>query len=102
MLEDREYNALKEYIARTTKQKVRDKKIRALGVNPLYHGQPKRLLEVGHSYADLEPDAPSEQIVAIFEIQTLFCVCTPNRGGGRGLPYFFTRESVYVVEEWEG
>lgn len=101
MPKDKKYCALKEYIARTTNQKVRDKKIRALGVNPLYHGQPKRLLEVGQVYSDLEPGTPSERIVAIFEIQTLFCVCTPSRGAGEGLPYFFTRESVYRVEEME-
>ena len=32
------------------------KKIAAIGVNPLYHGQSKRMIEVGHYYADLEPE----------------------------------------------
>lgn len=98
MLDDHEYQNIKNYLEDLTGKKVRGKKIRALGVNPLYHGQSKRLIEVGKYYADLEPEAPAEQVVAIFET-TLFCVCTPSRGAGQGLPYFFTRESVYIVEE---
>jgi len=94
------YEEIKAYIEQLTRHRVRDKKIRAIGVNPLYHGTPKRLLEVGHYYADLEPGAPAQKIVAIFET-TLFCVCTPERGAGTGLPYFFTRESVYCVELME-
>jgi hypothetical protein len=100
MLDNQKYQELKTYIEELTGHKVRHRKIQALGVNPLYHGQPKRLLEIGKYYAEMEPGAPPEQIVAIFET-TLFCVCTPNRGAGKGLPYFFTRESVYVVKEME-
>lgn len=100
MSDNTRYNEIKAYIENLTGHRVRDKKIRAIGVNPLYHGTPKRLLEVGHYYADLEPGAPSQKIVAIFET-TLFCVCTPDRGAGIGLPYFFTRESVYRVEPIE-
>jgi len=95
-----EYESLKRYIEKLTGHRVRDKKIRALGVNPLYHGLPKRLLEVGKYYSELEPGSPPELIVAIFET-SLFCVCTPERGAGQGLPYFFTRDSVYRVEEME-
>ena len=100
MPEDVSYSEIKTYIERMTGHRVRDKKIRAIGVNPLYHGTPKRLLEVGRYYADLEPGAPAQKIVAIFET-TLFCVCTPERGAGTGLPYFFTRESVYTVVAME-
>jgi hypothetical protein len=100
MLDDKEYEKIKKYLENLTGKKVRSKKIRALGVNPLYHGQPKRLIEVGKQYSELEPDEPPEEVIAIFET-TLFCVCTSLRGGGQGLPYFFTRESVYLVEEME-
>lgn len=96
MPDDIRYEEIKAYIERLTGHRVREKKIRAIGVNPLYHGTPRRLLEVGRRYADLEPGSPAEEIVAIFET-TLFCVCTPQRGAGQGLPYFFTRESVYEV-----
>jgi len=98
MIDDQEYQRIKEYIENLTEQKITHKKIMALGVNPPYHGQPKRLIEVGKSYADLEPGAPAEEVVAIFESKA-FCVCTPHRGAGQGLPYFFTRDTVYLVKE---
>lgn len=97
-MDDREYQRIKEYIENLTGQKISSKKIMALGVNPPYHGQPKRLIEVGKFYAELEPGAPLEEVVAIFESKS-FCVCTPDRGAGRGLPYFFTRDTVYLVKE---
>lgn len=98
MLDDREFEEVRKYLEGLTGQKISHRKIRALGVNPPYHGQPKRLIEIDRYYADLEPGAPPEQVVAIFESKS-FCVCTANRGAGKGLPYFFTRDSVYQVEE---
>ncbi len=98
MIDDDEREKIRQYLENLTGQKVSDRKIRALGVNPPYHGQPKRLIEVGKSYADLEPGAPSEEILAIFESKS-FCVCTATRGTGTGLPYFFTRDTVYRLEE---
>jgi hypothetical protein len=100
MLDDKEFGAIKEYLESLTGQKVLDKKIRALGVNPPYHGQPKKLIEVGKYYSELEPGAPSEQVIAILESKS-FCVCTPTRGAGNGMPYIFTRDTVYLVEESE-
>lgn len=98
-MEHDEYERVKKYVECLLGHRVRERKIRAVGVNPLYHRQPKRLIEVGKYYSDLEPGAPREQVLAIFET-TLFCVCTPTRGAGHGVPYLFTRESVYRVEEF--
>jgi hypothetical protein len=39
-------------------------------------------------------------VVAIFE-SVSYLVCTPDRGAGEGLPYFFTRNEVREVEEGE-
>lgn len=98
MIDDKEYQKLKENVERLIGQKITQKRITALGVNPPYHGQPKRLIEVGKACADLEPGAPAEEVIAIFESRA-YCVCTPSRGGGQGLPYFFTRDAVYLVKE---
>lgn len=60
MLDAARYEEIKPYIERLTAKKVRDRKIRAIGVNPLYHGSPERLPEVGQLYADLEPGDPPQ------------------------------------------
>jgi len=95
-MDEEKREEIRLYLEKTLGHPVRKKHITALGVNPPYHGQGKRLLEVGNSYADLEPGSPSEKILAIFETK-LFCVCTATRGAGEGLPYFFTRDTVYEV-----
>ena len=77
---------------------VRKKPIRSIGVNPRQRSVPKMLIEVGKKYAGLEPGAPEEEIIAIFE-STLFCVCTESRGTGGNPPYYFLREDVFSVEE---
>ncbi len=100
MLDENRYEEIRRYIEKLTGQPVRDKKIRAIGVNPPYHGSPKRLIEVGKIYADLEPGSPPEEILAIYESKS-FCVCTAERGALKGLPYFFTRDTVYEVIEME-
>jgi hypothetical protein len=97
-IDEQKYREIKTYLEKTLGYPIRDKKIAALGVNSLYHGQPKRLIEVGKNYSDLEPGSPSEKVIAIFETK-LFCVCTESRGCLQGLPYFFTRETVYNVIE---
>jgi len=53
-------------------------------------------IEVGSQCANLEPDAPSQLVVAIFESRS-FIVCTPDHGTGKGMPYFFTRDEVKKV-----
>ena len=100
MLNREELDKLKSYLENLLGHPITDKRIKAIGVNPLFHGQSKQLIEVGQFYSDLEPGAPEEQVIAIFETK-LFCVCTPQRGGGEGLPYFFTRQTVYEVIEME-
>lgn len=96
MIDNNRYQEIREYLEKTLGHPIKNKKIAAIGVNPLYHGQSSRMIEVGHFYADLEPDAPSEQVLAIFETK-LFCVVTESRGACRGLPYFFTRDTIYDV-----
>ena len=88
------------YLAKLMRSPVRDKRIKAIEVNPLYHGSSRRSIEVGQHYADLEPGAPSQLVVAIFESNS-FLVCTPERGYGEGVPYIFTRQEVKGVEKEE-
>ena len=87
-----------DYLAKLMRRPVRDKRIKAIEVNPLYHGYSRRRIEVGQYYADLEPGAPSQLVVAIFESDS-FLVCTPERGCGEGVPYIFTRQEVRDVEK---
>ena len=98
MLSRLELTEIKRYLEQTLGHEIMDKRIEAIGINPPYHGQSKRLIRVGTTYADLEPGAPEEQVIAIFETK-LFCVVTKTRGAGTGLPYFFTRDTVFEVRE---
>jgi hypothetical protein len=91
-----ERKRIAEYLARLMRRTIHDKQITAIEVNPLYHGSPRRWIEVGRHYAELEPEAPSQLVIAIFESDS-FLVCTPERGAGKGLPYIFTREEVKRV-----
>ncbi len=99
-LDDKRHEEIRLYLEKLLKNKVLKKKIRAIVVNPLYHGSPKRKIEVGNYYADIEPEAPRQKVVAIFESRP-FVVCTEERGAGEGLPYFFTREEVRRVDEFD-
>ena len=92
-----EREKIKKYLEQLLGQKMKDLHIRAIGVNARYHGVPKRLIEEGQTYRDLEPGAPPERVIAIFEA-AFFCVCTPSRGAGEGMPYLFHRQDVYHVE----
>ena len=94
-----EREAIRQYVAKTLGVKIRERKIRAIQVNARYRWQPPLRIEVGHSYSNLEPDAPMEEVVAIFE-STVFCVCTSNRGTERGMPYLFNRDDITSVEEY--
>ena len=97
VLSEEEWRRVHEYVQEGSRAPVKEKRIRAITVNPAYRWQPKIRIEVGRYYSNLEPDAPREQVIAIFESAS-FLVCTPSRGGGRGVPYFFSREDVRQVE----
>ncbi len=101
LMEADERKQVVDYLAKLMQRPVRDKRINAIEVNPLYHGSSRRRIEVGQHYADLEPDAPSQLVVAIFESDS-FLVCTPERGYGEGVPYIFTRQEVKGVEKEGG
>jgi len=92
-----EREEIKKYLEQLLGQMMKDKHVRAIGVNARYHGLPKMLIEEGKSYSDLEPEAPRELVIAIFEA-AFFCVCTASRGAGEGMPYLFHRQDVYNVE----
>ena len=79
--------------------KIRARNIYSITVNPASHQMPKMKIEVGRSYKNLEPEAKSEKVLAIFE-STTFLVCTQKRGLENGLPYFFARGDVVRVEEY--
>ncbi|MFH1894178.1 MAG: hypothetical protein ABIK83_16025 [Candidatus Zixiibacteriota bacterium] len=97
MLTESEREEIKIYLEGVVLGKMRDRVIRAIEVNSRYRHQPKMRIEVGKSYRDLEPGAPYEEVVAIFESES-FLVCTKERGAGTGLPYYFVREDVRRVE----
>ena len=97
-MDKNEHKRIAAYLAKLMNRPVRNKRIKSIDVNPLHHGLPRRRIEVGKHYADLEPDAPAQLVVAIFESDS-FLVCTPERGAGEGLPYIFTRAEVKGVEE---
>jgi hypothetical protein len=90
---------IKARLEKLTKTRVRAKKIRAITVNPSSHHLPKMTIEVGKICKTLEPGAPPEKVLAIFEA-ALFLVVTEGRGLNKGLPYFFIRGDVKNVEEY--
>ncbi len=89
---------IRQYLEKLVKEKVHDKHIRSLTVNPLYHGSAKMRVVSGQLCTNLEPDTPAQMVLAIFESQS-FLVCTEERGAGKGLPFIFTRTEVVRVEE---
>lgn len=90
---------IKARLEKLTRTRVRPKKIKAITVNPSNHHLPKMTIEVGKICKTLEPDAPPEKVLAIFEA-ALFLVVTESRGFSGGLPYFFFRGDVRDVEEY--
>lgn len=91
---------IRTYLEQLTGVKVRDRKVKGIRVNPSQHSLPPLHIEVGKVCANLEPEAPPEKVLAIFEA-TVYLVCTATRGAGQGLPYFFAREDVTKVEFME-
>jgi hypothetical protein len=78
--------------------KIRRRSIRAIRVKAPVGYRSSLLIEVGKSYRNLEPDAPVEEVIAVFESDS-FLVCTETRGACRGLPYYFARGDVTRVFE---
>lgn len=97
MISDEEREKIKEYLEGYVQGKVREKKIKSMRVNMSYKGRPYVVIEVGKYYSDLEPGAPREQVIAIFESES-FLVCTRERGAMHGPPYYFIRENVREVK----
>ena len=96
MLTNEELIALRQNLEKTLKSQIKPRTIKAIRVNSAYHWQPPMLIEVGRSVPNLEPDAPAQEILAIFE-SVSFMVCTATRGVGDTPPYFFAREDVRQV-----
>lgn len=97
MLNDDKLSNIRNYLEKLFGQKIEKKKIKSITVNPLYHGQNKRTIVIGKTYANLEPDSPPQKILAIFESKS-YLVCTAERGAGQGMPYIFTRDTVLSVD----
>jgi hypothetical protein len=85
------------YLEKLFGKPVSRRPIRRIEVNPPFHGQGRRFVTVGELSADLEPGAPSETVLAIFESMS-YLVCTAERGAGKGMPYIFTRDAVVRVD----
>ncbi len=100
MLTDEERDALALRLEKDCELKIRPKQIQAIKINSRCHWQPPMKIEVGKMARNLEKDSPSEEVIAIFESVT-FLVVTKDRGGDGGLPYFFLREDVRRVWEFE-
>lgn len=97
MISAEEREKIRLYLENLTGVHVRDVAIKSIRVNPARHSLPPMHIRVGEVYANLEPGAPPETVIGIFEAPS-YLVCTPTRGAGRGLPYFFTREEVLEVQ----
>ena len=100
MISKERHIELLEYLRKTMKVNVKDKRIKAITVNSANHWQPKMHIEVGRSYRDLEMDSPREEVIAIFE-SSVFYVCTATRGDMVGLPYLFARPDVRLVVPYD-
>jgi hypothetical protein len=97
MISDDQFEKMRAAIEKLIGVSVSSKKIKSIGVNPRARHIPKMTIEVSHTYNELEPKAPAEKVLAIYEA-TLFCVCTETRNGINAPPYFFLREDVFNVE----
>lgn len=100
MLSQNEFETLRRKLEEMFGETVSDRKIRALRVNSGYRWQPPLHIEVGQYCANLTPDGPPEEIVAIFESRS-FLVCTPDHGVKSGSPVIFTRADVKQVTDME-
>ncbi len=100
MLSFDEREELARRLEKELELEIRPKKIRAVKINSSCHWQPPMKIEVGKMARELEKDSPSEEVVAIFESVT-FLIVTKERGATSGLPYFFLREDVRRVWEFD-
>ncbi len=98
MISEESREKIRSDLEKTIGVRISKKRIKSIGVNPRQRSIPKMVIRVGEKYSGLEPGAPEEEIIAIFE-STLFCICTPSRGTGGNPPYYFLREDVFSVEE---
>lgn len=99
-LTDSEYDEIKRYLEKFVDGKIRSRKIMSIRVLMSYKGKPSVTIEVGKYYDELEPDAPREQILAIFESESFLAV-TKSRGALEGPPYYFIRENVREVRTFD-
>jgi len=100
MLSQDEFETLRRKLEDMYGERVSGRKIQALRVNSGYRWQPPLYIEVGSYCANLTPDGPPEEIVAIFESRS-FLVCTPEHGVKSGSPLIFTRADVKQVVDTE-
>ncbi len=100
MLTKVEWEELRAKLDKQLKPDVKKRRIKAIKINSAYHWQPPLYIEVGKKVGPLEPDAPPELIVAIYE-SSAFMVVTPKHGYDEGLPHFFAKEDVQQVVEFE-
>ena len=96
-MQSMERERIKTYLENLLGKKMKDRPVSALEVNPRYHDSPRLRIEEGRPCAGLEPGAPAETVLGIFEAE-FFCVCTAERGAGKGMPYLFHRQDVTGVE----
>ena len=92
------HQEIADYLEKLFGKPVSRKPIRRIEVNPPFHGQGRRYVTVGERCSELEPGAPAETVLAIFESMS-YLVCTAERGAGKGMPYIFTRDAVLRVDE---
>ena len=100
MLTKDELDEIRLHLEKQLNIRIRKKHIKALTVYPTHQQIPNMHIEVGKSYRNLEPGAPPDNVLAIFE-SVSFLVCTQKRGIEEGLPYFFAREDARKVEEMD-
>jgi hypothetical protein len=58
-------------------------------------------IKIGKYLDNRLSDRPDEEVMAIFECDDLFLVCTPLRGVLKDMPYLFGKAGVYKVEYME-
>jgi hypothetical protein len=100
MISDEKLEELRKAVEKLVNIPVSKRKIKSIGVNPRARHIPKMTIEVGQFYSNLEPNAPEEEVIAIFEAVS-FCVCTPSRDGVNAPPYYFHREDVFSIEVFD-
>lgn len=88
---------LAEYLKKLFGRPIKDKIVRSITANPPFHGLPTVHIEVGQLCTGMEPETPTEEVLAIFESES-YLVVTASRGNGEGLPYIFPRSTIVDVK----